>query len=1023
MKLSVEQGRAVTREKQDVCCVAGPGSGKTRVLVERYAWLAGKGYEPSQILAITFTEKATRELKQRLAERFSEDAEKRRAVERAAVYTIDGFCHSLLRAHAIAAGLDPEFQVADEREATLVSAAAMERVLDRFALDHREELLRLLDAWAVESAGVGLRRVAERLRLDGGARAALAAAKEPEEDLAQRCAALQRRMRESVQSAPAPTHKQGEIYAEILALATPGAASCFEDWADHVKALNRTPVKKPHPLSAAIESFKDELDYLRKLANTERFRAERATVASILIAFEDEYTALKRARSVVDFADLGELALALLERNQEIRREVRERFQWVLMDELQDTSPIQWKVVDLVRGERNFFGVGDINQSIFGFRQARPEIFASFQTSIARQGEIDRLTQNYRSRPEILEVVNQLTAVCPGVLPHTLAYGGPGKPRPEARVELLRIEEGWKTEPAWVAARIEELWRSGQCKLRDIAILARKTNRFDEFEDALLRRGIPCVVKRGKNFFDQPEIVDLTNWLRVLENPLDEIALAALLRSPFFGVADETLYRRRTEGSPLSPPAAAAILSEARALRAEMSADRILAGLIDRTGYEHGLTPSQRANVGKFLALLRNLSSSQPDGFGAWVKAIEDLRRNERETGAPVPGAADAVEILTVHTAKGLEWPTVFVVSMESKSGGMPDGLLWDSEYGLGVSWKGARDGSNTADLAYSAAQERERERETAEAGRLLYVALTRAQERLCLSWQGKAQHGTWAHLVESALRPEWGLSFVPVQQGHVRTLRVEGEPQPGTEPSGLATLTAEVEWHTPLAAPLQPPSAVSVTALARWQACPRRHLLSSILHWPEPGPEESSLAGGAKEFGVEVHELLGGLRDPAAASQPALELLRRFTQSPLGRRVEQARSVEREYSFLIEFGGLLLQGAVDLWFRDAGGRLVLVDYKTDRLLDPAKLDEYRTQLRLYGLAVERATGQAPDEAWLYLLREDRAERVPLDGGINLEELIASYLQACAGGEYTTRPGEQCRFCAYSDGACPEPKP
>ncbi len=735
------------------------------------------------------------------------------------------------------------------------------------------------------------------------------------------------------------------------------------------------------------------------------------------------------------------------------------------MDELQDTNPIQWRIVNAIRRPGLFFAVGDINQSIFGFRGAEPEQFKAYQDEVQqRGGEIDRLEDNYRSRPEILQAIE---AICvdthlDGIAPHRLQATGDFAPAAGPFVELIRVAAG-ASEAPWVARRIHELMRDLRVgpdhhplRFGDIAILARTAALFHDYESAFRAAAIPCRVLRGRNFFDEPEIVDLLNLLRVLVNPRDQPAMLGLLRSPIWNIGDDELFARRDAGLPLAPDDVAARLASLRALREELPADRLLQRCLDETGHWSRLSPAQHANVWKLFRMLRELESGRPGALGRHVAELQGRRDATTEPNAPVPGAIDAVQILSVHKAKGLEFPVVFLVAMHKGSGGAQmQGRLalstpWDSGpgRGLGAVWRREGQDATLPDAAMLAAEEQRKHRERQEEDRLLYVALTRAQERLVLVWTAtKRPDQRWIGPVEQALRPAW--TALPGQasiENGVRVWSVGGAP-PELLPGPLAPAAAD-----PAAAPapvlaveplvIAPPESpsVSATALARFSACPWRYFLRDILRWPEapadlppleddsdrdspdegpPIADSGATPASGPAFGEIVHRLLAGLAAPSAPPE-ALALVRQFQTSSLGRHAARAARAGRETPLLFEFEGLLISAKIDLWFEDRG-ELVLVDYKTDRHIGDERRSEYATQLGLYSIALARALGRNVDRAVLADLRAGVEIDVTLRDldAARLARLVEEFRAAQRHGRYPMRPGPACQWCAYAGGACP----
>lgn len=1020
MALSQEQLDAVRRSGQDACCVAGPGSGKTTVLVERFAWLVEQGMDPARILAITFTEKAATQIKARLVKRFSGDLERRRGVERAQVSTIHAFCMGLLQEHAIRAGLDPEFAVLDEREADTEQAAAMEAVLDRLAEERREEFVAVADAWLANDMASSLRGVYEDLRMGGGARAALQRLPEfhPEAEIEE----LRRSVRQMLDDSPAPTtDPQRRRIEEGRAWLSQEPSL---DWLAAFR-MDKKGLKAGHPIYDNLDRARALRDQARRCVLGAAHVKERAVLRDALVEFEQEFQRRKRARAALDFEDLQEQTLRLLESDSEIRTETQDRFDAILMDELQDTNPVQWRILDLVRRPGRFFAVGDINQSIYGFRHAVPEQFAAYQETVRKSGGVvDRLESNYRSRPEILAAVTASLVTTPsvGVTKHELIGRRAYPPYCPPFLEIQRMEEGEaENEALWIARRLRELHGElmvgdppHPARFRDMAVLARTKAPFDALESAFEKFGIPCQIDRGKNFFEEQEILDLTNWLRVLENPASEIPLFALLRSPFFGLSDESLLLARAAGR-LAPDDVSERIAQARAFREEIPADRLLSKLMDETGYRDALSRRGRANVDKFLRLLRELDAATPGDLTGHLEHIDDLRARGREPNAPEVEFSDAVQVMSIHSAKGLEFPVVVLASMQKGTQNFSEPLAWTPQAGLGLRWR-MPDGKTTEpDPALVACASLTSERERAEADRLLYVAMTRAEERLILSWTQPARTlPPWVLQVETGLQIEWPQETnVVVETDSLRLTRRSGPPDVLEAPA-LEGGTAEPVEVAKLPETRQPSAQLPVTALAVFSDCPRRYFLQSLVGWPQPVVE--GRIGGGATLGTEVHEFLGGIIEETSPEAAALAEV--FLESELARRVRQATRVEREFDFLVEMEGVLLRGQIDLWFEEQGW-LVLVDYKTDRNLDQNRLDSYSVQLRLYAEALERMLGRPVNEAWLFSLREGAAHPVVLGKGEERLAGLRALVEAETTGDFPLRVAPRCRWCPYFEGACP----
>ncbi|MDX2151705.1 MAG: UvrD-helicase domain-containing protein [Bryobacteraceae bacterium] len=1027
MSLSAQQRAAVERRGQDVCVVAGPGSGKTRVLVERFAWLVDQGVSPLRILAITFTEKAAYEIKKRLVERFAARPEVRRQIERAYVSTLHAFCLRLLKENAIAAGLDPRFDLLDERQQTAELHAAAAQALDDLFERRPHELRRLLESWRTERPVEDILAVCEAVRLSGRPIASLRETPFPEGAFDRLVASVRAMRRASPRgTTDAQRRKLAELDEWLSGVPQrPFAAAHFE----HLKGFKcdkRWP--RDHPIYAAIDGVREQLEEARAELVAAYYSAQRETLIRTLEHFDEIYRAKKRALSRLDFSDLEEQAIALLRANGELRENVRENFEAILMDELQDTNPLQWELMDLVRTPGRFFAVGDINQSIFGFRHAEPRVFERFRQAVSARGVVDRLGENYRSRSEVLAAVDRVCSGLGGIVENQLepvrrfTRGG-------APVEIVAAHsDEWDgaeaAEAAWIAGRIRELQREMQiedraggvraARFRDFAVLVRNTGFIDALEPELAKRHVPYLLTRGRSFFEEPEVTDLVAALRAIENPLDEAALAAAARSPLFGIRDEALLRFKLDGKdPEEFGELRRLLNDVRRWKDELPPDRLLARLLDACGYEEGARPGERANIDKLLALLRDWHAARPAPLSEWLELLANLRQEHEEPNAPANDSPDAVHVMSIHASKGLEYPVVFLAALHKGVETRKASLLYRPERGLGVRWRDPMKDAGISDAVHIANGQEVAEKEEQEADRLLYVAMTRAEERLVLSFSysdASRPLPPWPQRVLDA----FGVTLTEITVTEPARAPEEGaaEAAPAGEPEALRRPSVTLYDAT-----------ASVTAVAQFVECPRRYYLERYLgmapvqaHFDEDEDVPKDHAAGelsASELGTMVHEMLAGTFAGEATAE-ARDLAAGFALSELGRRAAAARRAEREWDFLYALEGIVLRGQIDLWFEEEGGRTVLVDYKTDR--DESRLEHYTLQLRLYGAAVERMTGKAPDEMWIFFLRSGRA--VAVTAGEEAER-VAEFREAQDRQEFPLQTGTHCRPCPFYRNACP----
>ncbi|MFQ5748910.1 MAG: UvrD-helicase domain-containing protein, partial [Planctomycetota bacterium] len=984
---------AVTGFDQDLFVEAGAGSGKTSLLVERMLQaLLVLGVELREMAAITFTRKAAAEMQTRLGqeleeverldrnrhepdpstaagrlwERLARDAPARkRAGERARehrfrldeamITTLHSFCGAMLRRHPLACGLAPGFRE-DEGD----------------ALDH-----------LIEEEGP--RAISETLAaLPPGTRTLLASFSGKE---------LLQGLKPAVRSLPPP--EPGPAAAPLDALAL-----CLHRAAEKLRA-------RYHDLGH------------------------------------------------VSFDELVFFAAGLLERPA-LRRAERARWKHLLVDELQDTDPFQFLLLRRLSfdpaeaGPRpRLFLVGDPKQSIYRFRRADLSAYGDFQESVERQGRRLVLNTNFRSRSRLLEPVNALFGKVmkthPGIQPaYQAVEPAPGHLDPPGgmeRIELLTVEtqgrapEIRQAEARVVAGRLLEERERGT-RWGEILILLPQLTGLPILQEELVSAGIPFTVDGGKSFYKRQEVADfaalLCAWLGPEENENFAPALLAVLRSPAGGVPGGEILRYREEigkapfGTPppdpkVCPGVAALLERLARWRRelAETAQGEVPACLLDLSGLRlaWALRPNglqAAANLEKAAETVRVEVEQEGLSLGDAVQHLGDqLGQGEDSDQGVSEEKADAVTILTIHKAKGLEAEVVLLAGMEGAVVREAKGfqVLVDARQGYGI-----QIGKEEANKLFRDLAKRDRAHLHAEKLRLLYVALTRARRRLILVQSAHAhKRSVKDNLWLPALEEGWGYEpgkKPPQVPGVVfRTVR--------PSPARWAALPADEESLEKAAAAVEARRRLGLAAAPLFATPSRLHAEAPPPRGPPPGGagggpragrqgREDPRSGAA--FGTLVHRLLEewdfrSFESLQAALEPrareasetggvpledllrrARDLLRRLPQTPCGERLRGLAGcrVFRELPLLHREDGVTWSGVLDLLVRDpeqaGGGGWLVADYKTDHGLKPEEaLKLYGEQLRLYGRAVQAAL-KLPAlprlEIWL-LDRGEIAEVVP----------------------------------------------
>ena len=1087
LDLTPEQSAAVEHRATGLFVHANAGSGKTRVLVERFVRAVADDKVPvDRILAITFTEKAAAELRARIRRRFLDlglrDAA--REAEGAWISTIHGLCSKLLRRHALAAGIDPEYEVLDETSAARIAIDAFDRALEEFLQESDPARLDLAAAHTPDRLRRMVTTVHAKRRSAGEERPELPEIAPPTmgEEREALADALDAALREVAPDAGgkrvADAIERLERCRDTLAALPPGASGdpgLFEDM--RVKPGNVGALQ-----GAAVATACQALDAWIAACAAQRGYGDYVLLRELLRGFASRYAALKERRSALDFEDLELLACRLLEESEPLRTRYRERFAHLMVDEFQDTNRLQIRLLRLIAGDdERLFTVGDEFQSIYGFRHADVDVFREFRAAASEHDRVRPLTANFRSRPEILEALNAAFApqwgdefqpLEPGTAPASpspddqlqLDLNGSTPSRGETAVELIVTDlhaQRWKAlgeapfgdslagPPAWRAAemrlladRIRRLIDDGR-RPAEIVVLMRAAVDMPLYERALRERGVETYVVGGRNYWKQQQVADLRAYLAVLANPLDEQALYTALGSPLGGFSLDALAllglsARSLGRSPwrtLSADGGSEIVARIEAhrrLAGTLPLERLVDRIVTDSGYDEVLLalPDGRrrmANVRKLMRLARAYDAENGSDLRGFIDhlAEQDLLA-AREGEAPLEAEdLQAVRLMTIHAAKGLEFPVVCVADLGRSGRGDDDALrvTEDGRAGLKIA---SMAGSSAKGLGLAEIEAEQDKRQDEEERRIFYVAMTRARELLVLSgatdtekWPSQQPLGVPMNWIWRGVAPGLDSGQAAGALCTVCTPANVGELLDGPARYGAAVVGEDgtvpagplraFERHE--AAPALPVGRLSYSGLSRYRTCGYRFYLERVVGLreldagpagvqPEP-PGSDELAPMLR--GTVVHELLERLdfddprspsdeevaerlgshgADPgAAAVEDARRFVTGFLGTPMFERIAAAPRIRKELAFAYELippsaGGrsLLVNGYLDVHAQETDGVLI-VDYKTDSLegTDAEALcdSQYSVQRLIYALAALRSGAPRVEVAYCFLERPD----------------------------------------------------
>jgi ATP-dependent helicase/nuclease subunit A len=975
-ELKPEQAAAAYEITKHISVTAGPGSGKTTVLVERYLHILRQkpNLNIDQIVAITFTNRAANEMRERLRDelnlimRDASTEERRqwlnykRTLDGAVITTIHGFCARLLREFPVEARIDPQFLLLDEHRAAMLLESVVEETLTEFISSGHPEISRLTLGVGRGKLAAALGQVYRDVRGQGLSFESLALktaqTHATEDEHARALCELAETMNEFLalrRTTVASKANHGEVsssWSKLQPLIN--AIPEIEALADYCRAVEGFRKVRPqargdfkeHVLALDALVWATELQGRVPQISLDVFARQYALeIALLLRRIDERLNEEKQKLSALDFDDLELRTLELIQRPEVLVR-TAERYKYFLVDEFQDTNAVQRQLLEqlaLRNASANLFIVGDQKQSIYGFRGADVTVFRQMtETLLAAGGQPKPLLLNFRSQPPLIDFFNFLFArlfrsaeELPAREREELGYVAhePSEARGELRdagalVELMITteqptgEDDLKAEQtsreldaAQVARRIisltgksgrdggsQESGRDARApRFSDIALLFRAMTHVQTYESVFRRANIPYQTVLGRGFYEREEITDLIQLLRFLDNKTDELALAAILRSPLCGISDNALLGMRCAPSLAELEEGADPLKHFTQTRRLFTALRrhrdaafisedehalldralnLINGLIARQHHyslsallrfavDHSeflaviaatFDGAQRlANVQRLFTLAERFERSGAHLIRDFVRYVEEFEAiGSRESEGQIDEATNAVKLMTIHQAKGLEFPVVIIPDLQRWSKPMDNWVLLDRQRGLTLKVPDGR-GRLVAGLTFSQFEQRHAWREQFESMRLLYVAATRAEDRLILSGTTKdldklgLKSDTWLNWIWQSLelrpQPRTGIvQLTPELPLQVTVNITDEEAAPSEAQASLAeasqtlpAATAEtIAQAFPLLSKIQTEvnavvHRLSVTQLINYQRCPRQYYFDRVLHAPPP--------------------------------------------------------------------------------------------------------------------------------------------------------------------------------------------
>ena len=1067
--LTPEQ-QAAAYAPSSVVITAGAGTGKTHMLAERYLYyLRDRDLSPLEIVAVTFTEKAATELRSRIRSLVTKELPTRldliAELEAAQITTIHALAARICQEHFQTLNLPADFQVLSELDGQIWLEEQLQQAVQNLAPEIfeilpysqlKKVLERLLDDpyTANKALGRGIQDW-EQLIVEARLQAVQIVTNDP---------AWQPSKAILAEHQGAAGDKLETIRTEVLgAIADLERAAQIPQAFAAIEGVNlRVGSKKNWQDMKAV---KDALKTLREaigrvtsqglleLEISEADEQLKLILPAVTEAYREVTAYLQRVkleRKVLTFNDLELYALQALT-DPAVQKYYQQRWQVFLIDEFQDTNPTQAELLNSLTATVELTIVGDIKQSIYGFRRADIRVFQQFRDRILRNnGKEVILSTSFRTHATLIAQLNQMFA--PLLKEHHQAltafrHSQPMQTEGSAKFNYLQVltigdpiaKEGeekpakpnaaqrQRVEAFNLATRIKQMLErqmtifdketqtTRPIEPRDIAILTRTWKPLSVYSEALRGVGVTVAPAGGGNLLATREAKDATTLLRWVANPRDDLALVAVLRSPFFAVSDRLLYQLRTAWQSqarqpdnywwseletstipeLSRPIS--VLRQLLELRQVEIPSRLLQYADRLTGYTAVIAnlPGAARRLSDwegFGQLVKDLEQGTYDLFGV-VRRLKRLYRHEVAVPRPLVAIANAVSLMTIYAAKGLEWSLVIVADLSKERPKSYPMTMFDADLGVAIASKTPQ-GVTQKPVLYRWLKYLQEQRDRAEAVRVLYVALTRARDYLFLS-------------AAEPYKGELNRLQIGLTAAEVPTFTI-----PYSDRQALPPITALLPLDPPAPLLIEPVgsglSTLPVTALTDYAKCPQRFKLHFIDGHPGLG---EGLALGM-QTGTLVHKALEhNLTRPedllpfAEADCPqsvlveAIALAMRFFQLPQYQQLRQ-EAVAKEQQISFQLGSLTFNGVIDLV-----GKNWILDYKSDRTMSP---QDHRFQLWVYAAALKRS------HAHIVYLRHDRIYSFSPEDLQQITTEANLMSKKISQGDYTATPTTiKCAYCPY----------
>ena len=1142
-----EQKDAITIRNSKTLVAAGAGSGKTSVLVERIIRkVIDDGIDIDKMLIVTFTNAAANEMKERIRKSLYKEVSSNHSLQkqilylnRASIMTIDAFCQKAIRDYFYKLDIDPNFKIADETESNLLKFEAIDEVLEELYESKDPGIIDVLDAYSnnkldndliglilkihtfIQSCPRPMEWLEEKCNMynidekDFGktiwGKKILHSVRTLIKDISEELKTLELELLED----PGAKNYLATVQDDILTLdAIRKNMVTWDEYYNQFKCVTFTSLKKSPQMDPVLkeevkatrekmknlvgEYFKDKVfisSSAELLDDLKHMYTYAVNIKKIIQLFDERFNKKKSDKNILDFSDVMHLCLKLFETNEDVLNDFKNKYEEILIDEYQDSNLIQETILNKI-AKGNIFMVGDVKQSIYKFRQARPELFlekyGTYSNYTSDKGIYPKesenkilLFKNFRSNENI---INQVNFIFKNIMHEDTGeieydeveylkygathYGYEGEPaelhliekkaNKEDSAELLfdeELEKKIQLEARVVAKRIEELVgnfevfdkeleKKRKAKYSDIVILLRATKgKAEIFAEELLNRNIPVYADIKSGYFDNTEVQVFLSLLKIIDNPYQDIPLLAVLKSPIanFDVNELTkirLYDRNASFYDAMLIAASQgdektkafleRLNEWRQKSRYMIINEFISYLYDDTNYYYyvSLLPNGEKRQNNLKVLLKKATDFEKSSFKGlynFLTFIDNvkIKSGDKEAPSQISANTNLVRIMSIHKSKGLEFPIVFIADTTTafNDKDLSESIIMHQDLGFGfdiVDPKLRITYESVPKLALSFQAQQEM---VAEEMRILYVAMTRAKEKLIftslvsnvekkiMEWGAPMtrykistakSYSDWICNAVLSTDNDWLVQTWPFSE-IISEEHPDSDTEELTEIEKKADSTTEnsfmekrFNWKYDYTLSTKIPSKLSVSELKRLHNLAEPSLIQKVRSVETPKfIEEDAIVGAS--YGTLLHSKMERLDYSVDYNKESFDTLLNdveegktkeslkkdisaFIQSPLYTAIKNSKRIRREVPFNLSISAkdifkfeenskddtIMVQGIIDLYYETEEG-IIIVDYKSDRLHNAEEfIERYAKQLEYYKRALEKITGKHVLKSYIY---------------------------------------------------------